>query len=60
MVSSFVFHLVIHCTDVEGAGRGAIATEDLKIGDIALEIPVSLIISENLVLNSDMVYYSND
>ncbi|KAL3535367.1 hypothetical protein ACH5RR_003828 [Cinchona calisaya] len=39
---------------IEGAGRGAIAREDLKIGDIALEIPVSLIISENLVLETDM------
>ncbi|KAG5563701.1 hypothetical protein RHGRI_000040 [Rhododendron griersonianum] len=39
---------------VEGAGRGAIATEDLKVGDIALEIPVSAIISEELVHESDM------
>ncbi|KAK0571683.1 hypothetical protein LWI29_019912 [Acer saccharum] len=39
---------------VEGAGRGAIAVEDLNIGDIALEIPVSIIISEELVYKSDM------
>ncbi|XP_052199843.1 uncharacterized protein LOC127806527 isoform X2 [Diospyros lotus] len=39
---------------IEGAGRGAIATEDLKVGDIALEIPVSVIISEELVYQSDM------
>ncbi|KAK6127064.1 hypothetical protein DH2020_039188 [Rehmannia glutinosa] len=40
--------------DVEGAGRGAIAKEDLKVGDIALEIPVSVIISEELLYESDM------
>ncbi|KAK6127090.1 hypothetical protein DH2020_039174 [Rehmannia glutinosa] len=39
---------------VEGAGRGAIAKEDLKVGDIALEIPVSVIISEELLYESDM------
>ncbi|KAH7861513.1 hypothetical protein Vadar_027210 [Vaccinium darrowii] len=38
----------------EGAGRGAIATKDLKVGDNALEIPVSAIISEELVCESDM------
>nr|XP_010913651.1 uncharacterized protein LOC105039260 [Elaeis guineensis] len=36
------------------AGRGAVASEDLSIGDIALEIPESLIISEDLVRESDM------
>ena len=41
--------------DVEGAGRGTIAKEDLKVGDIALEIPISLLISEELVKTSDMV-----
>lgn len=44
-------------TDFEEAGRGAVASEDMSIGDIALEIPVSLIISEDLVYNSDMVCY---
>ncbi|KAF7838048.1 [Fructose-bisphosphate aldolase]-lysine N-methyltransferase, chloroplastic [Senna tora] len=39
---------------VKGAGRGAIAEKDLKVGDIALEIPVSIIISEELVLETDM------
>lgn len=43
-------------TDVEGAGRGAIALEDLKVGDTALEIPASLIIYEKLVHESDMVF----
>ncbi|KAJ8470563.1 hypothetical protein OPV22_024906 [Ensete ventricosum] len=38
----------------EEAGRGAVASEDMGIGDIALEIPESLIISEDLVYNSDM------
>lgn len=41
---------------VEGAGRGAIATKDLKVGDIALEIPVSIIISEEHVHKSDMYH----
>ncbi|KAM2312344.1 hypothetical protein TB1_022094 [Malus domestica] len=40
---------------VEGAGRGAIAKEDLKVGDTALEIPTSLIISEELV-QADMYH----
>ncbi|WOG96856.1 hypothetical protein DCAR_0416194 [Daucus carota subsp. sativus] len=39
---------------VEGAGRGAIAKENLKVGDIALVIPVTVIISEELVHKSDM------
>ncbi|KAG8367717.1 hypothetical protein BUALT_Bualt16G0102000 [Buddleja alternifolia] len=39
---------------VERAGRGAIAKEDLKVGDIALEIPLSVIISGELVYESDM------
>lgn len=39
---------------VEGAGRGAIARENLKAGDIALEIPVTVIISEEVVHKSDM------
>lgn len=41
--------------DVKGAGRGAIAEKDLKVGDIALEIPVSIIINEELVCQTDMV-----
>ncbi|KAK3018272.1 hypothetical protein RJ639_003100 [Escallonia herrerae] len=40
--------------DVQGAGRGAIAREDLKVGDVALDIPVSVIISEDVVYESDM------
>ncbi|KAL0289287.1 UNVERIFIED_CONTAM: hypothetical protein Sangu_2466200 [Sesamum angustifolium] len=40
--------------NVEGAGRGAIANEDLKVGDIALEIPVSVIICEDVLHESDM------
>ncbi|KAJ0090842.1 hypothetical protein Patl1_14277 [Pistacia atlantica] len=39
---------------VEGAGRGTIAMEDLKVGDIALEIPVSIIISEDIVYKCDL------
>ena len=41
--------------DVEGAGRGALAAEDLGVGEIALEIPISVVISEDLVYESDMV-----
>ncbi|KDO46509.1 hypothetical protein CISIN_1g008726mg [Citrus sinensis] len=39
---------------VGGAGRGAVAMEDLRVGDIALEIPVSIILSKDLVHKSDM------
>lgn len=39
---------------VEGAGRGAIARENLKAGDIALEIPVTVIISEDVMHKSEM------
>lgn len=41
---------------IDGYGRGAIATKDLQFGDVALEIPISSIISEEYVYNSDMVY----
>nr|XP_027069744.1 N-lysine methyltransferase setd6-like isoform X2 [Coffea arabica] len=47
-------HTKLEIAYVEGAGRGAIAKEDLKIGDIALEVPVSLVISENLVFETGM------
>ncbi|KAF8400324.1 hypothetical protein HHK36_013621 [Tetracentron sinense] len=39
---------------VEGAGRGAVAVEDLQVGDTALEIPESIIICEELVYESSM------
>ncbi|KOM57321.1 hypothetical protein LR48_Vigan11g035400 [Vigna angularis] len=42
---------------IEGAGRGAIARKDLKVGDIALEIPVSIIISEELIHETEMVCF---
>uniref|UniRef100_A0A7N0VHA7 SET domain-containing protein n=1 Tax=Kalanchoe fedtschenkoi TaxID=63787 RepID=A0A7N0VHA7_KALFE len=41
--------------NIEGAGRGAIATDDLNVGDIALELPISMIITEELVYESDMI-----
>ncbi|KAK8604917.1 hypothetical protein V6N13_082380 [Hibiscus sabdariffa] len=44
----------LHIAYIQGAGRGAIATEDLEVGDIAMEIPTSIIISEYLVYKSDM------
>lgn len=39
---------------VEGAGRGTIAKEDLEVGDTVLEIPLAIIISEELVQKSTM------
>ncbi len=48
-LSHFCYH-----ADIEGASRGAIAAEDLEVGDVALEIPLSIIISEELVQESDM------
>ncbi|XP_074273694.1 fructose-bisphosphate aldolase-lysine N-methyltransferase, chloroplastic [Silene latifolia] len=45
---------------VEGAGRGALAREDLGVGDIALEIPISVVISEDLVYESDMIHILED
>lgn len=47
----------MHNLDIEGAGRGVLAAEDLEVGDIALEIPISVIISEDLVYKSDMVCF---
>ncbi|KAL5149517.1 hypothetical protein HKD37_13G036325 [Glycine soja] len=41
--------------DIEGADQGAIARKDLKVGDVALEIPVSIIISEELLHETDML-----
>ncbi|KAL4589998.1 hypothetical protein LXL04_002915 [Taraxacum kok-saghyz] len=40
--------------DVEGGGRGGIAREDLEVGDIALEVHISAIISEDLIYETDM------
>uniref|UniRef100_A0A0E0EBS9 Rubisco LSMT substrate-binding domain-containing protein n=1 Tax=Oryza meridionalis TaxID=40149 RepID=A0A0E0EBS9_9ORYZ len=37
-----------------GAGRGMVASENIDVGDIALEIPESSIISEELLCQSDM------
>lgn len=45
----------IHYVDFEGSGRGAMAAEDISIGDVVLEIPESLILCEELVYESDMV-----
>ncbi|XP_047946499.1 uncharacterized protein LOC125192873 isoform X1 [Salvia hispanica] len=44
----------LHIACVEGAGRGAIANEDLKVGDVALEVPLSVIISSEFLHESDM------
>lgn len=45
---------VVH-TVFEGIGRGVAATCNIDIGDIALEIPEELIISDNCALHSDLV-----
>ncbi|CAA7022227.1 unnamed protein product [Microthlaspi erraticum] len=44
----------LQIAQIDGYGRGAIADQDLKFGDVALEIPISCIISEDYVFNSDM------
>ncbi|XP_037497351.1 uncharacterized protein LOC105635593 isoform X2 [Jatropha curcas] len=41
---------------VEGAGRGAIATKNLNVGDVALEVPISIVISEEIVRPSEMYH----
>ncbi|KAL6842249.1 hypothetical protein ACP4OV_027897 [Aristida adscensionis] len=38
----------------QGAGRGMLASENIDVGDIALEIPESLIISEELLWQSEV------
>ncbi|XP_068647676.1 ribulose-1,5 bisphosphate carboxylase/oxygenase large subunit N-methyltransferase, chloroplastic isoform X3 [Aristolochia californica] len=38
----------------EGAGRGAAAVEDINIGEVALEVPESILISEEILSESDM------
>lgn len=57
--TDFMLHFwsFVSVIDIEGYGRGAIAQEDLKVGDIALEIPVSAIISEEAMRESDLVYF---
>jgi hypothetical protein len=47
--------LILENLVFEGAGRGMVASESIGVGDIALEIPESLIISEELLCQSDMV-----
>ncbi|CAH2051295.1 unnamed protein product [Thlaspi arvense] len=44
----------LQIAQIDGYGRGAVASQDLKIGDVAIEIPISSIISEECVNNSDM------
>ncbi|KAH9297670.1 hypothetical protein KI387_029352, partial [Taxus chinensis] len=44
----------LNIAEFEGYGRGSIATADLNVGDIAVEIPKALIICEDTVLRSDM------
>lgn len=54
------FHTCVsYDADFEGAGRGAVARQDMRIGDIAMEIPLSIVISENLVHASQMVHVVN-
>jgi hypothetical protein len=51
--------LLIMQLSFKGAGRVLIASDDLSIGGTALKIPESLIISEDLVFESDMVCVYN-
>lgn len=44
-------------TEFNGAGRGALAVEDINIGEAALEIPQSIIISEQHIYGSNMVLF---
>lgn len=44
--------------DFEGAGRGAVARQDINIGDIVLEIPSSILISEDVLSESKMVNFT--
>ncbi|XP_024016046.1 uncharacterized protein LOC18025402 [Eutrema salsugineum] len=44
----------LQIAQIDGYGRGAVASQDLRFGDVALEIPISSIISEEYVYNSDM------
>ncbi|KAI4377674.1 hypothetical protein MLD38_015263 [Melastoma candidum] len=39
---------------IEGFSRGAIAVEDLNVGDVALEIPISVIITEEVLQESHL------
>ncbi|KAL5699853.1 [histone H3]-lysine(4) N-trimethyltransferase [Ranunculus cassubicifolius] len=50
------FKTKLQIAHVEGAGRGLTAVEDLEAGDTALEIPESIIISEEVVYESDMFH----
>ncbi|KAG9455855.1 hypothetical protein H6P81_000363 [Aristolochia fimbriata] len=43
----------------EGAGRGAVAVEDVNVGEIALEVPESILISEEVLSESDMFQVLN-
>lgn len=62
VVKDFSFIQVVHNVfffffnlGFKGAGRGLIASDKLSIGEAALEIPESLIISEDLIFQSEMV-----
>ncbi|XP_020671850.1 uncharacterized protein LOC110091896 [Dendrobium catenatum] len=44
----------------EGANRGVVAVEDINVGESALEIPESIIISEDLLHESDMFEFLKD
>lgn len=44
----------LNIAEFEGLGRGAVATMNLNVGDVAVEIPQSLIMCEDTALRSDM------
>ncbi|PKA48699.1 Ribulose-1,5 bisphosphate carboxylase/oxygenase large subunit N-methyltransferase, chloroplastic [Apostasia shenzhenica] len=44
----------------DGVGRGAVAAEDIEIGESVLEIPETIIISEDLIRESDIFDVLNE
>lgn len=57
-IINYTYVYLIEILVFEGAGRGMVASENIDVGDIALEIPESSIISEELLCQSDMVWTS--
>jgi len=54
-ISIHIIYLISEGLVFQGAGRGMVASESIGGGDIALEIPESLIISDELLCQSEVV-----
>jgi hypothetical protein len=50
-----ILYLIPKILVFQGAGRGMVASESIGVGDIALEIPERLIISQELLCQSEVV-----